>query len=153
MRVVVESLAEEFDVVDIAAAAVKIAHAARGGDGKEKEIELPQGPPKGGPHERAGGTHDRRAGSASNPANPAARTTTIGARLWIGAGRKAGIRPGRPGRGDYWRSWAPVDHPGRHRNQGQFLAGRCPGTARGRDCRRAEEIVNSWEKGDHSTGP
>ena len=33
VRVVVESLAQEFDIVDIAAAAVKMAHAALAGDG------------------------------------------------------------------------------------------------------------------------
>jgi len=38
MRVVVESLAAEFDVLDIAAAAVQLAHAAAGGDGDDKEI-------------------------------------------------------------------------------------------------------------------
>ena len=38
VRVVVESLAEEFDIVDIAAAAVQLAHAAVGGDGDDKEI-------------------------------------------------------------------------------------------------------------------
>src|SRR5205814_4192617 len=38
VRVVVESLANEFDVVDIAAAAIKLAHAASTGDGYEHEI-------------------------------------------------------------------------------------------------------------------
>src|SRR4029079_1886268 len=37
-RVVVESLAQEFDIVDIAAAAVAMAHAAVAGDGEDKEI-------------------------------------------------------------------------------------------------------------------
>ena len=37
-RVVVESLATEFDIVDIAAAAVHLAHAAAGGDGDDREI-------------------------------------------------------------------------------------------------------------------
>ena len=35
---VVESLATEFDIVDIAAAAVQIAHAAVAGDGDDREI-------------------------------------------------------------------------------------------------------------------
>ena len=36
VRVVVESLANEFDIVDIAAAAVQLAHAAAGGDGDDR---------------------------------------------------------------------------------------------------------------------
>ena len=47
VRVVVEQLAEEFDLVEIAAAAVKIAHASLGGDVEEKEIELPVDRPSG----------------------------------------------------------------------------------------------------------
>ena len=37
-RVVVEALANEFDIVDIAAAAVQLAHTAAGGDGDDREI-------------------------------------------------------------------------------------------------------------------
>src|SRR6185436_577198 len=53
VRVVVETLAQEFDIVDIAAAAVKLAHAAEAGAAADEEIPvaLPQ-------HERPG-----RAGS------------------------------------------------------------------------------------------
>ena len=40
VRVVVESLAEEFDVLDIAAAAVKLAHAAAIGDGEEQDLPV-----------------------------------------------------------------------------------------------------------------
>jgi ATP-dependent RNA helicase DeaD len=78
VRVVVESLAEEFDIVDIAAAAVKLAHAAIAGDAGEREVEIPPAAPP----ERSGrpGAKARR--------NPEA------ARLFIGAGRQAGIRPG-----------------------------------------------------------
>ena len=39
VRAVVESLADEFDVVEIAAAAIKLAHAATA-DGNEAEIEV-----------------------------------------------------------------------------------------------------------------
>src|SRR4029077_9616300 len=50
VRVVVESLAQEFDIVDIAAAAVKLAHAAEAGDEAEREI------PTAAPHDgREGG--------------------------------------------------------------------------------------------------
>ena len=44
-RVVVESLAEEFDVLDVAAAAVKLAHAAVAGEGGDREVEIPVAAP------------------------------------------------------------------------------------------------------------
>jgi ATP-dependent RNA helicase DeaD len=82
MRVVVQSLAEEFDVIDVAAAAVKLAHAATGGDGDEHEVDLP-----------VPSAFDR-----SRPARPARprREAADGGdvvRLFIGAGRQAGVRP------------------------------------------------------------
>ena len=47
-RVVVETLAEEFDIIDVAAAAVQMAHTALGGDGDDKEIPVvPPQAPKG----------------------------------------------------------------------------------------------------------
>src|SRR5580765_5642456 len=49
-RVVVESLAQEFDIVDIAAAAVAMAHAAAAGDGEDREIppaSAPEAPRRG----------------------------------------------------------------------------------------------------------
>ena len=45
VRVVVESLAEEFDVLDVAAAAVKMAHAAIAGEGGDREVEIPPAAP------------------------------------------------------------------------------------------------------------
>ena len=79
VRVVVESLADEFDVLDIAAAAVKMAHAATSRDGEGRELEAPQAPDARRPSSprRARGTPDESA-----------------VRLFIGAGRRAGIRPG-----------------------------------------------------------
>ena len=75
VRVVVESLAEEFGIVDVAAAAVKLAHQAAGGDGEEKELPaIPPPRPSSGPRKR----------STGGP--PVAR-------LFIGAGRRAGVRP------------------------------------------------------------
>ena len=105
VRVVVESLAGEFDLVDVAAAAVKMAHQMSGGDEEEEEIVAPavsadpkgsrrvpggdprrvsssQGPRRGGPAEA--GPHNGGSRRASNPDN---------VKLFIGAGRKAGIRP------------------------------------------------------------
>jgi ATP-dependent RNA helicase DeaD len=78
VRVVVESLAEEFDVLDVAAAAVKMAVLAAGEEGDEEEIadasrtrEAPGAGPRRDRHERTG----------------------AGVRLFVGAGRTAGIRP------------------------------------------------------------
>ena len=85
VRTVVEALAEEFDVLDVAAAALKMAHAAAARDGEERELESP-------PVEAARGSApprrvDRKgARDRSDQAN--------GVRLFIGAGRRAGIRPG-----------------------------------------------------------
>ncbi len=97
VRVVVESLAQEFDIVDIAAAAVKMAHAAAAGDGDDREIPTAAsvsrpdialgrrtiaGKPKGERPSRPSQT--RGATDADGP--------TV--RLFVGAGRQAGIRPG-----------------------------------------------------------
>jgi ATP-dependent RNA helicase DeaD len=70
VRVVVQSLAEEFDMVDIAAAAIKLAHAAVDGERKEEEIEV----------------------AAAREPRGAPRTLGGGVRLFIGAGRRTGIR-------------------------------------------------------------
>ena len=79
VRVVVESLARDFDVLDIAAAAVKMAHMATVGEGDEREIAAatPPEPPR---------TPDG-ATRASRPAEAGF------VRLFVGAGRAAGIRP------------------------------------------------------------
>ena len=72
-RVAVESLAEEFDVLDVATAAVKLAHEA-GGAKDEEEIPRPAPPAsRERPKRRARG-----------------RDVT---RLYIGLGRRAGVRP------------------------------------------------------------
>ncbi len=86
-RVVVESLADEFDVVEVALAAVKLAHQAGGGGGDDDQ-EIPVATPSGpGGTRRAGGEMSSgRRGSGG----PSAGGTT---RLWVGAGRNAGIRP------------------------------------------------------------
>ena len=79
-RGVVEPLAEEFDVFEVALAAVKLAHESNGGASDEEE-DIPEAQveraPSGGPR---GG--DRRRG-------PSGGMT----RLFVGAGRSAGVRP------------------------------------------------------------
>jgi ATP-dependent RNA helicase DeaD len=88
-RTVVETLADEFDVIDVALAAVKLAHEAGGPASDEQDIPdvaVPErsrerGRPGGGPSGGPNGRQERR--------RPGAATT----RLFVGAGRAAGIRP------------------------------------------------------------
>jgi ATP-dependent RNA helicase DeaD len=79
VRVVVESLAQEFDIVDVAAAAIKMAHATTDGDRDAEETDFT--PPVA--HE----------GKPARARRDAPRRTGDGARLFVGAGRRAGIRP------------------------------------------------------------
>jgi ATP-dependent RNA helicase DeaD len=84
-RAVVESLTGEFDVVDVALAAVKMAYEAAGGDVDEEEIpsmarsERPDRPDR---PDRSGGPERR-----NRPTNDSV------ARLFLGIGRRAGLRP------------------------------------------------------------
>jgi ATP-dependent RNA helicase DeaD len=75
-RVVVESLADEFDVMEVALAAVKLAHVASGSD--EDDEDIPEAAvvasPKG----------DRR---------PARASSGAATRLYISVGRDSGVRP------------------------------------------------------------
>jgi len=102
-RVVVESLAEEYDLLDIAAAAVKLADAS--GDGAKDEEEIPAEPP---PKVRATSrerparerpARERPAAGRERPSTPRRPAKSRGARdadvtrLYIGVGRKGGIRP------------------------------------------------------------
>ena len=103
-RVVVESLAQEFDVLDIAAAAVQLAHTATAGEGDDKEIPATGATPAG---DRPG---DRRPLKPARGHVPAQRQSREGGhvpgerggaardgdmvRLFVGAGRRAGVRPG-----------------------------------------------------------
>jgi ATP-dependent RNA helicase DeaD len=74
VRVVVDALSDEFDLIDIAAASVKMAHDALGGN-EEREIPAPVVAPPAKRFEH----RDR---------------SENGVRLFVGAGREAGIRPG-----------------------------------------------------------
>ena len=85
VRVVVESLSREFDIVDVAAAAVKAAHAAVDGDAEERDLPTPAVP-----------REERWRGPAAGPRAPRPRPRDDGrsmSRMFIGAGRQAGIRP------------------------------------------------------------
>jgi ATP-dependent RNA helicase DeaD len=116
-RVVVNALAAEYDVVDIAAAAVKLAE-ERGRDGAVAEEEIPvvqfrelaAQDDRGAPGERgerkprrdrkARGDRDER-GESEPGSGRSSRRGARGreepwdvARVYVGAGRKSGIRPG-----------------------------------------------------------
>ena len=93
-RVVVEALANEFDIVDIAAAAVQLAHTAAGGDGDDREIPAVAAPsrPSPGPARLQRPLKPARGRLAGDAAQPPGDQEMI--RLFVGAGRRAGIRPG-----------------------------------------------------------
>ncbi|AEM81549.1 DEAD/DEAH box helicase [Streptomyces violaceusniger] len=84
-RVVVETLTDEFDVMDVALAAVKLAHEAGGAAVDEEEI--PEVAPRGGRGDREG-----RGAPGRGPRGTRAPAEGM-TRLFIGAGRSAGIRP------------------------------------------------------------
>ena len=98
VRVVVESLAQEFDLVDIASAAVKLAQAAEAGDEADREIPAVSAPPErvtrdDGRPRRLTGTGAKHAPRHASAHSRGDSTEEV-ARLFIGAGRAAGIRPG-----------------------------------------------------------
>jgi ATP-dependent RNA helicase DeaD len=76
-----QSLAEEFDVLDIAAAAVKLAHGEVAGPEEARELDVVQPPVE---------RESRRPGSRPRPEQSRGGDNV---RLFIGAGREAGIRP------------------------------------------------------------
>ncbi len=124
-RVVIDSLGEEFDITDIAAAAVRMAHEseAGGGDVDDKEIPtatIPSERPKRGPRDDRSPSRNKFAGRDSHgqagsraqrderfarelggaSAAKSERPPRVGresfdvARVYVGLGRQAGVRPG-----------------------------------------------------------
>lgn len=89
-RVVIDSLTDEFDVENVALAAVKLLHEAAGGDIAEEEIPSPAVPYRG----RDAQEHDARRGSGGRDRSANARASNASVtRLFFGIGRRAGIRP------------------------------------------------------------
>ena len=87
VRVVVQSLASEFELADVAAAAVKLVHAQMS-DGDKDATEVPA--PVVRDDSTGAGAQGRRPSPARrDDAAPAGDA----ARIFIGAGREAGIRP------------------------------------------------------------
>ncbi len=102
-RVVVETLAGEYDCVDIATAAVKLLHERESPDQDEPEIPVIRPPSsdrqqqrreKLAPHkgERVRAAKEGR-GTRPQRERGGERSGYEVARLWVGAGRKAGVRP------------------------------------------------------------
>lgn len=102
-RVIVESLADDFELMDVAAAAVKLAHQAAAGDGKE-EVEIPSARP--GERTAHAGPARPKTGKGDAGSESKHETRPTGKRkasrqhlesdvtkLYIGLGRRAGIRP------------------------------------------------------------
>jgi ATP-dependent RNA helicase DeaD len=95
-RVVVESLSDEFDVMDVALAAVKLAHEAAGGE-TDDDVEIPEAR---APREAAGGGQrgserggDRRAGSHGGSRGAPTSRIADGEKIFVGAGRQSNVRP------------------------------------------------------------
>jgi ATP-dependent RNA helicase DeaD len=86
-RPMVEQLADEFDVLDIAAAALRIA--ARHDDGDTEHADIPSVVPRGAGRDDGAPRPARRARQEY-----AGRVGGAVARLYVGAGRKLKIRPG-----------------------------------------------------------
>jgi ATP-dependent RNA helicase DeaD len=96
-RAVVEALGDEFDVLDIAAAGVKLAH--RAGEAAEAPrrtaAEAGRPRPEGAPRAVAAPAPTRKPAPAGAPASPRAPLPRDGnvVRVYVSAGRLTGIRP------------------------------------------------------------
>ncbi|MFI7607819.1 DEAD/DEAH box helicase [Micromonospora sp. NPDC049366] len=84
-RVIVESLTDEFDLMEVALAAVKLAHETTSPGADDDEEEIPQIPLRGPREGRPEGRGERRPGG-----RPRAGGTT---QVFVGLGRRAGVRP------------------------------------------------------------
>ncbi len=89
-RVIVESLSDEHDIMEIATAAVKLAHLAEVGATEEAELEQPElQRERPGVSTRSGGSSGPRSRDSSAP-----RKRSVGmSRIYIGSGRKDNMRP------------------------------------------------------------
>jgi len=100
-RVVAEGLAAEFDIMDVAAAAVWLVDEATGGEEETEEIPV-AAPPAPEERVKGGGKHGSRKkerserGAGRSAGRRAGRSMPEWdvARLFVGAGRSAGVRPG-----------------------------------------------------------
>jgi ATP-dependent RNA helicase DeaD len=90
---VVEPLAAEFDLVEVALAAVRLAHETSGTPHEEEELpeaELPSADDRNGRRKANGRDQRQPVGRGQRRDRPATAGTT---RLFVGTGRAAGLRP------------------------------------------------------------
>ncbi|HEY9427722.1 MAG TPA: DEAD/DEAH box helicase [Gemmatimonadaceae bacterium] len=101
-RVVAEGLAEEFDIMDVAAAAVWLVDEATGGEEETEEISAAAAPSDQEERVKGGGKRgsrqkersEHRAGRSAGRHTGRSMPEWDVARLFVGAGRTAGVRPG-----------------------------------------------------------
>jgi ATP-dependent RNA helicase DeaD len=86
-QVVIESLTDEFDIEQVALAAVKLLHEAAGGDVDEEEIPAPAPPRKERDNRDPRESRDPRDNKRGRPADSGVT------RLFFGIGRRVGLRP------------------------------------------------------------
>jgi len=91
-RSVVESLSSDYDIVEIAAAAVKIADAARDG-GTADDVEIPHVELATVRAERPASDRPRTAVRVDRPGPKLRLRASDSTRIYIGVGRSGGIRP------------------------------------------------------------
>ncbi len=103
-RVVVETLAAEFDPMDVAAAAVRLAHEASEGESAEDDVHIPAidgfrqpGPPQGAPSRGWGAPPPARGPRPPQDDDrfhaPRRHEQRDMVRVYIGAGARMGMRP------------------------------------------------------------
>lgn len=90
-RAVVEALTDEFDVMEVAAAAVKLAHEATTGGGGDDDHDIPEVAAR--VEERAPYDASRSRPTTGAPARKGRVLEGPTAKLFIGLGRAAGVRP------------------------------------------------------------
>ena len=98
--VVVDALSDEYDVVQIALAAIKLAHEASTGPAGEDDEEIPtvapraepSGPHSSGPPSGPHASGPRGTGAGTGP-RPPRRSRADATRVFVGLGRAAGVRP------------------------------------------------------------
>jgi ATP-dependent RNA helicase DeaD len=99
-RVAVESLAQDHELMDVALAAMKLAHQAAGGEqdgddedeGADAYAERPRDAGRARGATDAGGARDARPRARDERPSPPPAPGRM-SRIWVGAGRSAGIRP------------------------------------------------------------
>ena len=93
-RAIVDSLAQEFDVLDVAAAAVKMVHQASEPTLPDASVDIPQPSLSESRPERGERRGDGERGRGAKPRGRAPAHEGPMAVIFIGAGKSAGIRPG-----------------------------------------------------------